>query len=154
MILKGIISSYVNEQTNKIKIRIPKYHRPVGVAGSTPNDELPYATIISSPGIKPQYIPGDIVYIDFEDDDLSKPCVIGKLNYIEDLIDSVSNIQLGDLSVTSATNLSSTTKIGDINYQDLLHTVQGFINAPPGGGSDYYYHDDGNGNISVIYYNT
>ena len=99
-------------------------------------------------------VPGDIVYIDFEDDDLSKPCVIGKLNYIEDSINSVSNIQLGDLLVSSATNLSSNTKIGEINYEDLLHTVQGFINAPPGGGSDYYYHDDGNGNISVIYYNT
>lgn len=152
MILKGIISSYVNEETNKIKIRIPKYHRPVGVSGSVPNEELPYATIISSPGIKPQYIPGDIVYIDFEDDDLSKPCVIGKLNYPDDVIDSVSNIKLGDVSVQSSTNLSTNTKIGEIDYQDLLHVVQGFINAPTGGGNDYYYHDDGNGNISVIYY--
>lgn len=154
MILKGIISSYPNED-NKIKIRIPRYHRPVGASGYTPLEDLPDATVISMPGIKPQYIPGDIVYIDFENDDLSKPCIIGKLNYPNDTIDSVSNAIFGDVTVQSVTTLSSNTTIGQIQPKDLQYTVQGFINLSSnesGSMQNYYYKDDGNGNISVIYY--
>ena len=154
MILKGIISSYPNED-NKIKIRIPRYHRPVGASGYTPLEDLPDATVISMPGIKPQYIPGDIVYVDFENDDLSKPCIIGKLNYPNDTINSVSNAIFGDITVQSVTKLSPDTTIGKIQSDDLQYTVQGFINlssSSSGGMSDYYYRDDGFGNISVIYY--
>lgn len=153
MILKGIISSYIDDE-NKVKIRIPRYHRPVGTAGYTPLESLPSATIISPPGIKPQYIPGDIVYVDFEDDDLSKPCILGKLNYSQDVINSVSNIFVGDLIVQNNTKLSTDSNIGDINYKDLSHTVQGFINQPISGAQTYYYSDDGHGNISVHYYST
>lgn len=126
MLVKGIIKSYVNEN-NLIKIRIPKYHKFENVAGCTPDDNLPYAAICSLPGITPVYIPEDIVYIEFEDDDLSKPVIIGKLIRNND-INSYSNISAQSLSINGDAKISSDTQIGSITYENLKYVTESFIN--------------------------
>lgn len=150
MILKAIVESYPDENS-RVRIRIPKFHKLKNVATSTPTDELPFAPTCSLPGIKPFYTPGEIVFIDFENDDPSKPVVVGKLNYKSDTSNSISDITASTLKVQSNTILSDETRVGNINYSDLDYTVNGFINAPDSV-SEYYYTDIGNGNIRVNYY--
>lgn len=150
MIVKAIIESYPDENS-RVRIRIPKFHKLKNVATSTPTDELPFASTCSLPGIKPVYIPNDIVFVDFENDDTSKPVIVGKLNYKNDEVNSISNITAGTLKVQSNTMLSDETQVGTINYSDLNYAVNGFINSPDSV-SEYYYTDIGNGNIRVNYY--
>ena len=98
MILKAIVESYPDENS-RVKIRIPKFHKLKNVATSTPTDELPFAATCSLPGIKPVYIPDEIVFVDFENEDFSKPVIVGKLNYKNDKVKSISDITAGTLKV-------------------------------------------------------
>lgn len=150
MILKAIVESYPDENS-RVRIRIPKFHKLKNVATSTPTKDLPFATTCSLPGIKPVYIPNDIVFVDFENDDTSKPVIVGKLNFKNDTTDSISDITAGTLKVNSNTTLSDETVVGSINYTELNYAVNGFINQPDNI-SEYYYTDIGNGNVRVNYY--
>lgn len=150
MIVKAIVESYPDENS-RVRIRIPKFHKLKGVATSTPTKDLPFAATCSLPGIKPVYIPDDIVFVDFENDDTSKPVIVGKLNYKNDEVSSISDINAGTLNVISNATLSNETQVGNISYDDLNYTITGFINAPANV-SHYYYNDIGNGNIRVNYY--
>ena len=112
----------------KIRIRIPRFHKFEGPAGSTDFNNLPLATVCSFPGLTTIYMPGDIVYVDFENDDISRPVIVGKLSRSDDNSGSFSDISGHAATFKADTHLSSETTIGDIIYQDLLYTVQGFAN--------------------------
>lgn len=126
MITKAIIES--QQIDNQYKIRIPKFHKLSGVVDATPYSQLPVASVCYLPGIIPNYAVGDIVYVDFENDDLSYPIIIGKFlcdtNISED---SVCDINTRSLKVQVDTNLSTETKIGDLNYTDIKIAVQSVI---------------------------
>ena len=126
MILKAIVESY--PENNKIKVRIPKFHKLDGVVNATPFNDLPSASILCLPGIIPHYIPNDIVFVGFENEDISRPIILGKLYRQDDFVSSTSTITASELTVTSRTNLSSDTQIGNVNYEDLNYSVNGFIN--------------------------
>lgn len=126
MLMKAIIES--NNIDNQYKIRIPKYHKLRGVAEASSYDQLPFASVCYLPGIFPNYAIGDIVYIDFENDDLSYPVILGKLlsdNNISDV--SVSDITSRSLNVQVDTTLSENTKIGQVEYDDLEQSVLSVI---------------------------
>lgn len=126
MLMKAIIES--NNIDNQYKIRIPKYHKLKGVAGASSYDQLPFASICYLPGIFPNYSIGDIVYIDFENDDLSYPVILGKLLSDNNISErSVSDIETRSLKVQVDTTLSEDVKIGQIQYNDLEQSVRAVI---------------------------
>lgn len=125
MITKAIIES--NQVDNQYKIRIPKYHKLQGIATSTTTDQLPFATVCYIPGIVPVYSIGDIVYVDFENDDLSFPIILGKLLCNDNEDKTLSNIKANSLKVEIDTRLSEDTQIGTITYKDMSKTVNSVI---------------------------
>ena len=126
MILKAIIES--TNLDNQYRIRIPKYHQIDGVSTATPINQLPFASVCYQPGIIPNYSIGDVVYIDFENDDLSQPIILGKLlcqrSYTET---SVSDATLRSLTVQVDTQLSEDTTISDITFDDIKLAVNSTI---------------------------
>lgn len=126
MIIKAIIES--NSIDNQYRVRIPKYHKLSRTPGSTPTSGLPLASVCHLPGIVPTYAIGDIVFIDFENNDLSFPVILGKLlSDNNNLEESVSDVKTRSLTVDVDTKLSDDTKIGSINYNDLQLAVQSVI---------------------------
>ena len=73
-----ITQAYVQDVINRhsVRVRIPLYNKAEGVNGSTPNSELGVAPICTLPNIINDPHPGDVVFIAFEEDDLSKPVVL------------------------------------------------------------------------------
>ena len=118
MLMKAIIESYP-DKNSQVRIRIPKYHKLNGVAASTPTNELPLASICYLPGILPTYNPGDIVFVEFENDDISLPVILGKLLRKKDSSNSWCNIKTQSLEVDIDTKLSEDTILGKISYNDL-----------------------------------
>lgn len=126
MLTKAIIQS--DMINNQYKIRIPKYHKLDGVANSTPLEQLPFAAVCYQPGILPNYQINDIVYVDFENDDLSYPVIFGKLLRDENTVQSSwCDIKTRSLNVEVDTVLSTETKIGNVYYNDLEASVKSVI---------------------------
>lgn len=79
MICKAIIESVIDNGYN-LKIRIPMLDKLYKTMAATANDKLLTAPVMTLPGIIPAYQKGDIVFVAFEDEDLSRPVVIGRLH--------------------------------------------------------------------------
>ena len=77
MITRAIVDTVINKYN--VRIRIPKKHKIETANGATPSNQLPVATICYQPGYPLAYNKGDIVYIEYENEDYSKPVILGKL---------------------------------------------------------------------------
>ena len=73
MIVKGLIKT-IDFTDNSCTVRLPLFE----TAASQGEVVLP-ATILIQPGMYNGYAEGDVVFVDFENDTLSRPIVIGKL---------------------------------------------------------------------------
>ena len=65
---------------HKALVRMPLFNKIRDVNGATPKSELPTATICIVPGSEYDIEVGDIVFLGFEEDDLSKPVILGVLS--------------------------------------------------------------------------
>lgn len=75
-----VLKAYIVDRLNyKYKIRIPQYHGFENAQNAVPNSNLPYATVCLGFDTTAPYEIGDIVFVTFEDNDLDKPVIIGKL---------------------------------------------------------------------------
>lgn len=77
MLQKGIIESIEDRYT--VRVRIPKYDKLESSATGTKYDDLAFGIICTLPGMSITYAVGDIVLVDFENDELSKPVILGLL---------------------------------------------------------------------------
>lgn len=112
MITKAII---VNKETDYLyKVRIPIINRIEGSYNATADDDLFIATVVTLPGLHPIYEKGDIVYVSFEEEIISKPVIIGIL-YRENLGNSYSDFYSNSLEVSGHTILSKNTTIGNVS---------------------------------------
>lgn len=75
MIQKAIIEAIENDY--QVKVRIPKYDK-MSYDGAG-YDELSTGIICSTPGTLVNYSVGDVVLVSFENDEISKPVVLGLL---------------------------------------------------------------------------
>lgn len=115
MIQKAIITS-IDYSTGKTKVRIPKFE----VAGVSTQFIID-ATICYEPGNYNNYQVNDVVYVGFENYELNKPIILGKLfTGIPEEPSNYSFVQA--LKVTGSSNLSKETKIGDLSYSDLEYS--------------------------------
>lgn len=116
MLQKAIIEKKLDKYS--MKVRIPVYNKVKSDPTATPTNELYTATIQTLPGCSPNYQKGDVVIVDFENDDLSFPIIIGLL-YREHMPQGSTDITADSLVVNVNTNLSENTLIGEVTPESL-----------------------------------
>lgn len=152
MIFKAIVTSEAKDNENRVYVTIP-----VLDGASSKNDfrgiNQRLANICSLPGCIPKYAKGDVVYVDFEQDNMSDPIIIGSL------MSSKSNNAVIDLYADSLTVDVNTQLSGETFIEDDQATAnQTTVLPDSGGGSDVRYQNrietigilqgEGNGVIS------
>lgn len=117
MITKAIIKNK-DSNSNKYEIRIPLFES----AGQT-WEYVVKATLSYQPGNLDAYKPGDIVYISFENNDLARPVILGKLYQgNEDTPSNFSNN--AKLNVTESAVLPIDTKLADLSFQEVYNALK------------------------------
>lgn len=116
MLQKAIIEKKLDKYS--MKVRIPVYNKVKSDPTATPTNELYTATIQTLPGCSPNYQEGDVVIVDFENDDPSFPIIIGLL-YREHMPQGSTDITADSLVVNVNTNLSENTLIGEVTPESL-----------------------------------
>lgn len=122
MIQKGIIEAIISAY--EYKVRIPRYDKLITTPGAVPTDNLSSAIVCSIPSTKVSFAVGDIVLIGFENDELTKPVILGLLYrqgttdseqfsipYIQTLIKELED----DLSILRDNNLYTHIKYSNDN---------------------------------------
>ena len=118
MITKAIVEAIVNAYS--FRVRIPVINRSKDAAFHTPTEELYISSICTVAGCIPNVRVGDIVYVSFEDNDLSKPVILGYL-YKDSYGDTLCDFNIGNLTVDGSTTLSSDTRIGDVTPNEISY---------------------------------
>lgn len=115
-----ITKAYIQEVLTpySVRVRIPLYHKIENVNGSTRQELLPIAYISAPPNVKIDPKVGDVVIVTFEEENLSKPIVIGYLYSNKDTTSTI-NIECENLTSTGETILGKNTLIGDIKYENI-----------------------------------
>lgn len=102
------------------RVRIPVLNKIAAAIGATPVEELSIATIAVPPGVSPKFRNGDIVFVEFEEGDTSKPVIVGSLfNTIDSQI--VSDAKFDSLSVNVNTTLKRETQIGEVTADNIAN---------------------------------
>lgn len=108
------------------RVRIPLLNKLSTSVGATPTSELAIATVVVVPGLSPRFRTGDVVFIDYEENDTSRPVIVGRL-YNESGSQIVSDAALDSLQVSVNTELPATTSIGNVTPTNILY-LQGVSN--------------------------
>lgn len=102
------------------RVRIPILNKIAAAVGATPVEELAIATIAVEPGISPKFRSGDIVFVEFEEGDTSKPVVVGSLfNTLN--ASTASDVKFDSLIVDVNTELPRDTSIGDVTDDNIAN---------------------------------
>ena len=122
MLTKGYIVELSTSTNNKFKVRIPLFDS-AGQDTLTNEDNIVEATLCYEPSNLDSYEVGDCVFIEFENDEESKPVIIGKLY----TTDSKGNRGLGNLStlnVSSSATLPLDSTLGDVKLQAIIDSLK------------------------------
>ena len=120
MITKAIVEEVISPY--RVKIRIPLLDGMTHTSISTPTGELREASVCVPFQMDPGFKKSDVVYVAFEDDDYSKPFILGYL--LTGALPGVQgNVSAETLNITKSAVLGEDTSIGDIGYKDLQDTV-------------------------------
>ena len=102
------------------RVRIPILNKLNSSVGATPTKELAIATIATPPGISPKFKNGDLVFIEYEEQDTSKPVIVGRMfNTLTSSI--VSDAQFDSVQVSINAQLPSDSTVGTNNSQNLKY---------------------------------
>ena len=126
MITKGIIEEILPKY--KVRVRLPLLNGMVQSTSGLKTNELSLATICVLPNISNVLNVGDIVFVGFEDNDLSKPIILGQL-FSDKSFTTKINLDVAKFSTSSYTKLAMDTWIGNISPDEInsLYGVKGFI---------------------------
>lgn len=117
-VTKAIIKQLPSKQSNKYLINIPIFDSAGAPKDSKLSASQMEATLCYQPGNINSYRENDIVYITFEDNDLGRPVIIGKLFLNKE--ENSTNYSLNqDLEVTNKANLPINTHIGEVSGENL-----------------------------------
>lgn len=111
--VKGFIEKVVKTDY-LFKVRIPTYHRIQNTPGATPTEDLPDSPVCTTPGVNPHYQVGDIVWCEFENDEIGHPVIVGLL-YREEGSESTSDIQADSIIANVNAEFPEETKIGEVS---------------------------------------
>lgn len=73
---KAIIEERVSSY--KYRIRIPRYDKAQSVYSSSGSKNLLEAQVCTLPGMLPEYKTGDIVWVDYESNNIGNPVILGQ----------------------------------------------------------------------------
>ena len=116
MILKGIIEDIISQ--SRVKVRIPLLHRLTSSVEYVQTEDIPEAQICTLPGTVPNLQCGDVVIVAFENNDLSRPIILGYL-FTEAISSSAFSSTFESLNVRNTTYLSKDTTIGEVTPAEL-----------------------------------
>ena len=136
MLQKGIIETIEDMYT--AKVRIPRYNKIAADASGTSKEDLAVAVVCTLPGMKVAYSVGDVVLVDFENDELNKPVILGllyrekesnsflKLTGIDETLDTVNSklSQLESLSLYTHIKYSNDNGMTFTSLYDPETTIQ------------------------------
>lgn len=115
MITKAIIQEVIDNYS--ARVRIPIINKADTDSDATPDSELYVAYISTLPNCKYQLQKGDIVFVAFEDNDVSKPIIIGYLS--NENTKSFASLEVDSLQVNNHTTLSENTNIGNVTKKEI-----------------------------------
>ena len=117
MVTKGIITAIpIGDENNKYLVRLPFFED-----ATQDSEEIIYEATLSEPsGIIQGYGIGDIVYCTFEDNNLGRPVIIGKL-FAKGLENIGAEINTLELDVGNRANLPANTTIGNATPEDVAN---------------------------------
>ena len=121
MITKGIVEKVVNDTT--LVVRMPVFNKARNSIGATATNQLPQACVCTIPNCRPHYRIGDIVIIGFEEDDDSKPVILGAL-YLQEGNNGFTDLACQVLNVDISCRLPEDTSIGELSSA-ILNSLSG-----------------------------
>ena len=121
MLTKGYIQAIISPHS--VRVRLPIFNKVENVQGATPVEELATAPICTLPHFVQNPQIGDIVFVDFEEDQYSHPVVLGYLS-IENNKPNFVSATLDGLTALGRTRLGTDTNIGEIEYKNIA-TLKG-----------------------------
>ena len=121
MITRAVVVSL--EDPYHVKVRVPLLDRSETSNVYNSKDNLQVATICTLTQYDPNIQVGDVVFIMFEDRDLSHPVIVGYL-YRSNKTQTYADEILGNLQIVTTAKLPFDTTIGSISY-DNLKCLQG-----------------------------
>ena len=116
MLQKAIIEKKIDKYL--MKVRIPVYNKIKSDPTATPTEDLYNAIIQTLPGCSPVYQEGDLVLVEFENDNIANPVIIGLL-YRQDMLKGSTDIVADSLHVNVNTTLSENTSIGYVTPESI-----------------------------------
>lgn len=116
MLFKGTVEQIIDTFT--FRVRIPYLHKISSSLSYTLTEDLPIAHICTLPNTKPNLKIGDVVVVGFENNDLSRPMILGHL-FSENSSSSTCSPILNSLEVLHDTKLSDNTYIGSVTPQNI-----------------------------------
>lgn len=126
MITKAIVEDIINNR--EFIVRIPIFDNIESAREHTIKEDLNTALAILSPGLSNNIVRGDIVYVGFEDNDISKPIILGLLDKEKQQSRQTTVIaaqmNCDYLNVKNPTTLPIGTNIGSITYEQLLELTK------------------------------
>ena len=116
MLFKGTVEQLVTPVT--ARVRIPFLHKISSSLSYTETQDLPIAHICTLPNVHISLKIGDVVIVGFENNDLSKPLILGHL-FTETESSTFASPIFNSLEILQDTRLGSNTSIGQISAQDI-----------------------------------
>lgn len=118
MITRGYITKKLNVDSSKVTVRLPIFETANNNEANVHNPFEVEASIMMTPGNFLGYNVGDVVIIGFEDNDYSKPIILGKLFISVEEKNTVKEV-MDQLSVGSTAELPENTSIGNVSSKDI-----------------------------------
>lgn len=120
MLTKGIIKKLYTNESNYFKVYIPLLRKAVDDEKSAIID----ATAIYISGITNNLKVGDIVFLDFEDDNFNKPVILGKLFTGKKDDEITTTLTSKTLKVLEKTQLPGDTIVNNITLDDIINMIK------------------------------
>lgn len=117
MIFKAIIKTIPESGSNRFSVRIPT------LEDNTTNEFVLSALLCNQPGEYAGYEVGDVVFIEFEDNKLDVPIILGKL-YTNVEPDGKGFHRISRLDVTDAISIPDNTSLGGYTVKDFFSLFQ------------------------------
>ena len=113
---RGIIEEVIDRF--HVRVRIPEYNGLLGTDRGTPTSELEIATICCMPGYVPHYRVGDIVFVDYERNNVEMPVVLGVIAGANNVYIG-SDVEADSLKIQINCELPLDTSIGNVSKDNI-----------------------------------
>lgn len=121
MITKATIKKLNTNENNHCLVFIPFLKK----ANDMTDDATLEATFTSISGIENTYKVGDVVYVEFEDNEYSRPVIVGKLYTDKENADEITTTIIAKASqITTTSKLPDSTYLGDSDSDSLITKIE------------------------------